>query len=137
MIDDNIETCAPVLPRPSIKLPVNPIEKTAAILPFAPVAAGPRMAQPVTPEVTAESLAVDPKLVKLFEDLLRAATLGKITFAAVASVDYQGIAFSTWEPEDDMSPQQITQAMGAVGYLSHRFNQSCVEGADYDNTLVD
>lgn len=92
---------------------------------------------PFKPKVTPEVKSQDPDaaVIKLFEDYLASAKLGKIKFAAVAAVDDRGVAFSTWEPDAYENPQLVTQGLGAVAFLSHRFNASCAEGADFDYTL--
>lgn len=94
----------------------------------------------VTPKVTQEEQALvdaaDPGIVEMLENYLKAAKAGRVKFVAIASVDSLGVAFSTWEPEGDCSPQLITQALGAVGYLHHRFNRSCDEGAEYGNDAI-
>lgn len=83
----------------------------------------------VTSEVTpSDQGAADADIVEMFERYLKSAKAGKIRFAAVACVDDTGIAISNWTPEES-SPQLITQALGAISYLSFRFNDSCNEGA--------
>lgn len=81
----------------------------------------------VTPKVT-DQAAPNPAIIKLFEDYLAAARDGHIAFAAVATVDKAGQACSTWEPDRGTTPQLITQALGSVAYLSHRFSHACVAG---------
>src|SRR5437773_1016208 len=89
----------------------------------------------VTPEVTPpDHNAADPSIVKLLEDYLKAAQEGKVAFVAIASVDRNGVAFSTWEPHA-APPQIVTQGLGAISFLNFRFNESCSEGAEYDDTL--
>jgi hypothetical protein len=96
----------------------NDNEGTSAVLPFKP--------RIVTPEVTpSDQNNADPAIVKLFEDYLKAAKDGKIKFAALATVDADGVGYSTWEPEKS-SPTGITQALGAVAYLNHRFNTAVI-----------
>jgi hypothetical protein len=90
----------------------------------------------VTPEVTPpDHNAADPGIVKLLEDYLRADKEGKISFVAIASVDSNGVAFSTGEPENRGTPQLTTQALGAVSFLNFRFNGLCNAGAADDTTL--
>lgn len=93
----------------------------AKILPF-------RAATPaVTPQVTVAP--ADRNIVAMLENFLALAKEGKIVFAALATVNNEGVGFSSWEPEYS-SPTLVTSAAGAVAYLSHRYNQAMVEGAD-------
>jgi hypothetical protein len=89
----------------------------------------------VTPEVTPKAAAPDAAVISILEDYLQAAKDGKVKFVALASVDNRGVAYSTWEPDDLGGPTLITQALGAVSFLSFRFNQSCAGGAEFDDSL--
>jgi hypothetical protein len=116
MIDDNLEPDTFGGPRP---LQGN------KVLPFKVVAPAPK-AKPPDP---------NKDLIEMFEDYLKAAKAGKIEFAAVASVDHRGVAFSTWEPSNMLEPALITSALGAVSYLHYRYNESCACGAEFDDSL--
>jgi hypothetical protein len=116
MNDDSLGDTTPVI---GLDFGRNP----SAVLAFKPRA--------VTPKVT------EPKdaIIELLEDYLESAKAGKIQFLAVATIDDRGVAFSTWEPEVDNSPQLITSSLGAVSYLNFRFNQACAAGAEPDTSL--
>lgn len=85
----------------------------------------------VTSEVTpSDQKAADPLIVKMFETYLKLARDGKIKFAAIAAVDDEGVAITTWEPETS-APTVITQAAGSVAMLCHRF-MAAVESGSVD-----
>jgi hypothetical protein len=84
----------------------------------------------VTPKVTPSDQNIpNPAIVELLEGYLERARDGKIQFVAIAIIDETGIASSSWDPGDESSPQLVTQALGAVAYLHHRFNASVEAGS--------
>jgi hypothetical protein len=95
----------------------NLSDTATVVLPFKP--------RIVTPEVTA-----DAEIVKLLEDLLRAAKRGDIKFLAIATVDGKGVAASTWVP-DKTDSALVTQALGSVAFLNHRFNSAADDGGTW------
>lgn len=80
----------------------------------------------VTPKVTQP----DQMIVGILEEYLRLAREGKIAFVALAALDHNGVGVSSWEPEG-IPPHLTTAAIGAVSFLNHRFNSTCLDGADF------
>lgn len=117
MIDDNIETT-------NLK-PASEGNNGFKVLPF----------KRVTPKVTAGNTP-DPEIIKFFEKYLEAAKAGKIKFAGLATVDEEGVASTSWEPEDT-TPQIISAALGAVNFLNYRFANSAAEGGAYTDKYED
>jgi hypothetical protein len=72
----------------------------------------------------------DHKIVEILEQYLELARAGKVAFIALAALDQHGVGVSSWEPEG-IPPRLTTAAIGTVSFLNHRFNDACLEGADF------
>lgn len=72
----------------------------------------------------------DRGVVELLEHQLALAKEGKVTFIAFAAVNDQGIAYSSWSPDEFEHQSKLTQALGAVAFLNARFAEAVLDGAD-------
>lgn len=73
---------------------------------------------------------VSSDVVQLLESQLALAKEGKISFVAMALLNDRNVAYSAWTPDEFHSQSHLTSAMGCVSFLSARFGEAVLAGAE-------